>query len=160
GLRSEETKAGSVVPLGVRLRSACDTPAFEAWSIIALALIAHAPALFGGYLWLDHAQIERGAAVLPPGRWLEGFSRGFAGTGYYRPLVTLSLSLEAAVSGGPLLHHALNLALHAAAALALARAGAALGLTRAARTLGAWLFAVHPLGSIVASAIAFRSESL
>ncbi|MBS2014449.1 MAG: hypothetical protein JST00_16300 [Deltaproteobacteria bacterium] len=126
---------------------------------IAAAIGAHLTALRAGFVWLDHAHIEDRAALVEKGDLVSAFTHGFAGTGYYRPLVSLSLSLDAAL-GGPLVFHATNLLLHAAAAAMTTVAGEALGLTRRAALFAGVLFAVHPLSSLVASAIAFRSESL
>ncbi len=126
----------------------------------ATAVLAHGSALGAGYVWLDHAHLEGRAAIAPPSGWLGLFMRGFAGTGYYRPLTALSLSLDALV-GSPVLFHAVNLAWHAAAATMTAVvAETVLGRSRRAAVAAGALFAVHPLGSLVASAIAFRSESM
>ncbi|MCC6899614.1 MAG: tetratricopeptide repeat protein [Polyangiaceae bacterium] len=125
----------------------------------ALGIAAHATALRAGFVWLDHAHLTTGLAVRPPSEWLALFREPFAGTGYYRPLTALSLSVDALI-GTPLPFHCVNLGLHAAAAMLLLLAAEALGVTRRAATLGALLFAAHPVGSLVAGAIAFRSESL
>jgi tetratricopeptide (TPR) repeat protein len=124
------------------------------------AVAAHASALWGDFIWLDHAHIEQGLALAPAGEWLSLFTHGFAGTGFYRPLMSASLSLDAALGGAPWLYHATNLGFHAAAAVLTLLAGQTLGLTRRAALLAALLFAVHPLTSLVANAIAFRSESM
>ena len=127
--------------------------------MLAAAIAAHATVLGGGLIWLDHAHIEAGLALRPPAEWLALFREPFAGTGYYRPLTALSLSIDA-LFGSVAAYHLTNLALHAAAALGLVHAAQALGVGRRAATLGGLLFAVHPVGSLVAGAIAFRSESL
>jgi Tfp pilus assembly protein PilF len=128
--------------------------------IVFVALAAHASSLWAGFIWLDHAHIEEGLALAPAGEWLSLFSHGFAGTGFYRPLMSASLSLDAALGGAPWLYHATSLALHAAAAVLTFLAAQTLGLTRRAATLAALLFAVHPATSLVANAIAFRSEAM
>lgn len=110
-------------------------------------------------MWLDHAHIGEGLALQPPAQWLELFREPFAGTGYYRPLTALSLSIDA-LWGHAAVFHGVNLALHALAAVLLLLAAEALGTSRRAATLGALLFAAHPVGSLVAGAVAFRSESL
>lgn len=136
--------------------------AHRAWPLLAAgaAVAAHFPALRGGFVWLDHAHLERGLAVLPPGRWLELFTAPFAGTGYYRPLTALSLSVDAAIGGAPLLYHAVTLGWHALAAAMVALLAETCGLGRRAALLAGVLFAVHPASSLVASAIAFRSEAM
>src|SRR6478735_1976069 len=130
------------------------------WLIVFAATAAHASALWAGFIWLDHAHIEQGLALAPAGEWLSLFSHGFAGTGFYRPLMATSLSLDASLRGAPWLYHATSLAFHAAAAVLTLLAGLALGLIRRAATLAALLFVVHPATSLVANAIAFRSEAM
>jgi tetratricopeptide (TPR) repeat protein len=130
------------------------------WLIVFAAVAAHASALWSGFIWLDHAHIEDGLALAPAGEWFSLFSHGFAGTGFYRPLMSMSLSLDAAMGGAPWLYHATTLAFHAAAAVMTLLAAQTLGLSRNAATLAALLFAVHPATSLVANAIAFRSEAM
>jgi hypothetical protein len=130
-------------------------------ALIALIAIAtHATALRGGFIWLDHAHIEDGRGVAPPGGWMALFTQGFAGTGYYRPLMALSLSLDAALGQGVWLYHATTVLWHALAAVLTSKAASALGLSRCAAVAAGILFAVHPLSSLVAGAIAFRSEAM
>jgi tetratricopeptide (TPR) repeat protein len=124
------------------------------------AFAAHATALACGYVWLDHAHIEDGLALAGPAGWLALFSGGFAGTGFYRPLMSVSLSIDAALGGAAWLYHLSTLAFHVAAAVMTVVAAGALGLPRRAALLAGLLFAVHPAASLVASATAFRSESM
>ena len=128
--------------------------------VMIVAVVAHASALWSGFIWLDHAHLEQGLALAPAGEWLSLFSHGFAGTGFYRPIMSMSLSLDAALGGAAWLYHATSLALHAAAAVLTLLAAQTFGLSRRAATLAALLFAVHPVTSLVANAIAFRSESM
>ncbi len=129
-------------------------------AVAAAAIAAHATALAGGFVWLDHAHLEDGLALARPGDWPALFTGGFAGTGFYRPLTALSLSLDAALGGAPLLYHATTLAFHAVAAVLTFIAAGSLGLSRRAALLAGLLFAVHPATSLVAAATAFRSESM
>jgi hypothetical protein len=134
--------------------------------VAAAAFAAHVTALAGGFVWLDHAHIEDGLALAGQGQrkgidaWLALFTTGFAGTGFYRPLMSVSLSIDAALGGAPLLYHATTLAFHVAAAVLTSVAAGALGLSRRAALLAGLLFAVHPATSLVTSATAFRSESM
>jgi Tfp pilus assembly protein PilF len=130
-------------------------------ALIALIAIAtHATALRGGFIWLDHAHIEDRLGVAPLRGWTTLFTQGFAGTGYYRPLMALSLSLDAAFGQGAWLYHATTVLWHALAAVLTSTAACALGLSRRAAVAAGILFAVHPLSSLVAGAIAFRSEAM
>jgi len=129
--------------------------------VVAVAAVAtHATAAAGGNIWLDHAHFEQGLALAPAGDWPALFTRGFAGTGFYRPLAALSFSIDAALWHHPVCFHLVTLAWHAAAALLLRIAALSLGLSRGAALVAAVLFAVHPVTSLVASATAFRSEAM
>ena len=129
--------------------------------LIALAALAsHVAALSAGFIWLDHSHLEDGLALAQDGDFLTLFTRGFAGTGYYRPLMSVSLSLDAALGGGPLVYHAFTLLWHAGAAVLASVAAVSLGLSRRVAWGAGLLFAVHPLTSLVANAVAFRSESM
>lgn len=123
------------------------------WVIVA-ALASHATALRAGFVWLDHAHIEAGLGLTG------AFTQAFAGTGFYRPLTALSLSLGEALGGGPGIHHTINLLLHATAAVFVVLAAEAFGFRRRASTLAGLVFAVHPITSLSAAAIAFRSEPM
>ncbi len=128
-------------------------------AVVTSALVAHLTALGGGFVWLDHAHVEEGLAIAPLARAHELFREGFAGTGFYRPMMALSLSLDAIV-GRTFVFHLTNLAWHAAAALLVYVVAQLLGLSRRAATVAGVLFAVHPVTAIVADAIAFRSEAM
>ncbi|MGK3982850.1 tetratricopeptide repeat protein [Sorangium sp. So ce136] len=129
-------------------------------AVAALAAASHATALGGGYVWLDHAHIGEGRALAAPSGWPGLFTRGFADTGFYRPLMALSLSIDAAVSRTPGLFHAVTLGWHALASVMTTVAARTLGLSPRAALAAGLLFAVHPTTSLVASAIAFRSEAM
>ena len=81
----------------------------------SLVAVAWATTLGGGYVWLDHAHLERGLALAAPGEFLALFTRGFAGTGFYRPLVALSLSIDALLADSPMWFRAVTLGWHALA---------------------------------------------
>jgi hypothetical protein len=108
-----------------------------AWTLApaAAAIASHATALTAGFVWLDHAHIEAGYALASPSGWPALFTRGFAGTGFYRPLMALSLSIDA-LAGAPWLYHAVSVAWHAAAATLVVFAASALGWARRAAILG------------------------
>src|SRR5262245_1246165 len=112
------------------------------------AIAAHLTGLGGGFIWLDHAHIEEGLAIAEPSDWPSLFTRGFAGTGFYRPLVALSLSIDAAISNSPGFFKAVTLGWHAAAAYAVVLAARVLGLSERASTVAGLLFAVHPATSL------------
>lgn len=128
--------------------------------VLACAIATHVTALGAGFVWLDHAHLEDGLAIARPSQWAGLFTHGFAGTGYYRPLMALSLSIDALFARGPLLFHLTSIAWHAAAAVLVLKVAETFGLTRRASLAAAALFAVHPVTALVADAIAFRSEAM
>lgn len=133
--------------------------------ITLVAFVAHVLALRAGFVWLDHAHLEGGAAIAQPHAWLGLFRHGFAGTGFYRPLMALSLSIDAWLAsssgvGGAFVFHVTSVAWHALAVVLVVPAAKTLGLSRRAATLAAVIFAVHPATGLVANAIAFRSEAM
>lgn len=127
--------------------------------VLASAIVTHLTALGAGFVWLDHAHLEAGLAIARPSQWASLLTHGFAGTGYYRPLMALSLSIDALV-GGPFVFHLASIAWHALAAVLVLRVADVLGLTRRAALVAGVLFAVHPVSALVADAIAFRSEAM
>jgi hypothetical protein len=155
---------------GVTQLAKPDRTAVRLYAAIALvAVAAHGSALLAGWVWLDHAHIEQGLAWVPLRRAWTAFTQGFAETSYYRPLMTLSLSVDAAITSArssgvhaahPLWFHAVSLAWHAAAAVMVAAAARVLTDRRHAWWLAGVLFAAHPVTSVVANAIAFRSEAM
>lgn len=127
--------------------------------VLASAIATHVTALGAGFVWLDHAHLEEGLAVARPSAWGSLFMHGFAGTGYYRPLMALSLSVDA-LAGGPLVFHLTSIAWHALAAVLVLLVADVLGVARRAALAAGVLFAVHPVSALVADAIAFRSEAM
>jgi len=125
----------------------------------AVAFVAHATVLGAGFVWLDHGDLEQGAALAAPSGWPGLFTRGFARTGFYRPLMALSLSIDS-LAGSAAVFHLTSLLSHALAAVLVVLAAESYGLTRRASLTAGLLFGVHPVGSLVAGAIAYRAESL
>lgn len=131
----------------------------ERLAVAGAAVLAHASALGGGYVWLDHGDLEAGAALAPPSRWLALFTSGYARTGFYRPATALSLSLDG-VAGHPWAFRASSLAVHALVAVLAVGAAEALGLSRRAALLAGALVAVHPAAALVAGIATFRADLL
>jgi hypothetical protein len=100
------------------------SPLGAAFAAGALALVTHGVGLAGGFVWLDHGHLERGLA-LPSEGLLAAFRAGFAGTGYYRPAMSLSLGLDAWLGGSPGQYHASSLLAHGLCAALLPAAAAA-----------------------------------
>ncbi|MCC6746428.1 MAG: hypothetical protein IT371_02150 [Deltaproteobacteria bacterium] len=127
--------------------------------VAAAAIASHLFALRNGFVWLDHGDLEAGAALAPPAAWLDLFARGYARTGFYRPLTALTLSLDS-LWGSPVAYHATSLALHALCAVAVVAAARSLGAARSGALAAGLLFAVHPVTSLVANQIVYRGDSL
>lgn len=83
------------------------------------------------------------------------------GSSAYRPLTTLTYSLNHAVGGlAPAGYHLVNLLLHAGAASLVLALALALGVPLAAATLAGLLFAVHPVHVEAVANVAGRKELL
>jgi hypothetical protein len=117
--------------------------------LVLLGALAFAAVPFFELVWDDrhflHADsaVARGSlAHLLTSDWsLEG-----PRSGYYRPLVTLSLVLESRLSGGsPAVHHTMNVVYHLGAALALVWAALRLLGNPTAAWLAGLAFVVHPI---------------
>jgi Flp pilus assembly protein TadD len=79
----------------------------------------------------------------------------------YRPLTSATYALQHALGGpAPLGYHLGNVLLHAITSLLVLALGRRLGLSLAAATLGATLFAVHPLHVEVVANVAGRKDAL
>ena len=118
-------------------------------AIALLAVAAFLNALGGEFLYDDVPYVTRNPQVQEPSfasLFLAPLS-GRAELGLYRPLPTLTFALQAAGRGDAAPtwpFHALNVALHASAAVAGWRFLLRLGLSSGTAWLGAALFAVHP----------------
>lgn len=134
------------------------------WPLAAVvaAFAAHASVLSGGFNWLDHGDIEQGRVVLPLDELSRAFTEPFGGTGFYRPLVTVTLSLDHALYGtSPAGYHLTNLLLGCALVAAVyLLLRVFFELERGAAGLGALVVAVHPLTWLPFGAIAYRPELL
>lgn len=131
---------------------------------LGLALLAHLPALWNGFVYDDHWLVERNPVVrtLDPRTHLATpfWSRWETQGGYYRPLVTMSVALDRQLHGTKAWgFHATNLLIH------MASVGLLLGLLtrlcdRRAAIFGAALFAVHPVQSEAVVWIMGRTDLL
>jgi tetratricopeptide (TPR) repeat protein len=134
-----------------------------AWLLVPVAtLLSHASYVANGFTWLDHLDIERGAAIVPLSEWTAAFLTRYGDTGFYRPLVTLVHSLDRAVFGdwAPGFH-ATNVLLHAAvASAAVPFARCLFGLAPREALLAGLVMAVHPLSSLPTGAVSYRPELL
>ncbi len=134
-----------------------------AWILILLLVLAvHASYIGGGFIGIDHGDIEGSRAILPASALGQVFSRPFGATGFFRPLVTLANSLDALVYGkwAPGFH-VTSIFLH------LAFVVAAGFFARIFFRLEPWesnivmlVVGVHPLSWPIVGAVHYRSEQL
>jgi hypothetical protein len=121
-------------------------------AFILLALAAYAPAL-GGWFLSDDAMIGgiydgNDVNWSHVGRTFAMDWRGFNGaeTRFFRPLVVITLALDAALWGlQPWGFHLTNVLLHGLVASLVVAVGTRLGASRSAALLGGALFALEPL---------------
>ncbi|HEX4825661.1 MAG TPA: tetratricopeptide repeat protein [Candidatus Polarisedimenticolaceae bacterium] len=133
----------------------------------AVATALYLPSLRFGFTYDDAAVVENqpqitghawGAMLVSP--YHTGATTRTP-TGLYRPLATLSLAANHAVSGlHPWSYHLLNVLLHALVAALVVALGAALGLPPQASLVAGLAFAVHPVHVEPVANVAGRAELL
>jgi len=147
------------------------TPAFAALLIVAAVLLAWSNSFTAPFEFDDHGSIVKNTTIrrlLPPA-WLHPPSSGETVSG--RPVLNFTFALNYAAGGLDVRgYHAVNLGIHALAALALfgiVRRTLALRPGPAAGGSGTWLaagtallWAVHPLQVESVTYVAQRAESL
>jgi len=130
--------------------------------VVITTLLIRLSYINNGFVWLDHGDIEQKRAIVPLSELLNVFTERFGETGFYRPLVSLFLSIEYAFFGtwAPG-YHIVNISLH-------------LGVVVAAvyfvkrffnlSTTGSWIagliVAVHPLSWFTVGTIASTPDLL
>jgi tetratricopeptide (TPR) repeat protein len=136
------------------------------WGPPALAALVFAPALAGGFVHDDRAQIVGNPLVKDLAFLPELFSGGaWAGAGsassWYRPLMLASFALDHALFGwfAPA-WHAVQLALFAGVVALAARLAVRVERDARAAWLGASLFAVHPVNAEAAAWLSARCDLL
>src|SRR3989344_1544382 len=66
---------------------------------VVVIILTHLPYIQNGFVWLDHGDIEKKRSILPISELLNAFTGRFGETGFYRPLVSVILSMEYAFFG-------------------------------------------------------------
>jgi tetratricopeptide (TPR) repeat protein len=134
-------------------------------SVALLAVVAHAAALAGEFVYDDFHSIVGNPAL----RDLASVPRFFAdptafsgsGASMYRPVLLVTLALNHAMGAGTVIaFKATNVLLHAMTAAVLFAQLRAWAAPCAAAGLAAALFAVHPLASETVNLVCARSEGL
>ncbi len=137
-------------------------------AVLLAGFLVHAQALGFGFTWLDDQSLVLRAQsrLTDPSFALTAFredafhvepSRRY----YYRPVLTLSFMLDAALGGpSPFVYHLTNLVLHLACAWLVRRTLLRLGASWGWSLFLGAVFAVHPAFAGVASWIPGRNDSL
>src|SRR5437667_4026809 len=68
-------------------------------SVLFFIFLFHLSFIGNGFVWLDHGDIEKGRAIISLGNFSDAFLMRFGETGFYRPLVTIMHSIDAAMYG-------------------------------------------------------------
>ncbi|MCB9758871.1 MAG: glycosyltransferase family 39 protein [Alphaproteobacteria bacterium] len=141
------------------------------WGLVALLVVtgwAYLPLLATGFCWDDAALVEHNRltgdlanlpAFFTTDLW-QTLELAGADSGYYRPLMLVSLAVDRALFGlSPAAHHAHSVLWHLACTAAL------WGLLRrmvapGAALLGAAIFALHPVQIEAVALIAARNDSM
>jgi Flp pilus assembly protein TadD len=126
-----------------------------------LAVLSYLNSLHGEFTFDDLGLIRDNplitgsrAAILP--LWTTVYNPG----ALYRPLTMSTYFLQARLGNGPLALHAVNVVLHAAVCVAAYALAMALLKSTLAATVGAAVFAVHPVHTEAVASIVGRAELL
>ena len=130
--------------------------------VLGITLLTHASYINNDFTWLDHIDIEQGKAIISPSQWHMAFAARYGETGFYRPLVTLTHSVDATFYGQwPPGFHLTNVLLHlVVVASAVLFLGCFFPMKRREALLTGLIFGVHPLSWLPVGAISYRPELL
>ena len=146
------------------------TPSNAARPMLVIAmLVVFLPLLSGEFVWDDHLLVVENSltdSLLNAGAMFR--SDLWAGTpvpeadpGYYRPLVVLDLAVTRAIAGlSPFAHRLHNLLWHGLAVALLLRWLQAVLSSRLAATMGAAVFAVHPVQLEAVGFVSARNDPM
>jgi len=129
------------------------------------ALLAHANGVPGGFTYDDKAIVRDNPRIRSPSAVSQLFTTqyfgGPRGSGTaYRPMLLLSFAVQWWIHGADATSfRAVNLLLHAAATLLLARLLLEIGLSRAVAVGASLLFAVHPIHVEAVASVVGRGET-
>ncbi|MEZ0227120.1 MAG: hypothetical protein ACAI25_00725, partial [Planctomycetota bacterium] len=139
--------------------------------LVAVALLAHAPAFDGTYTYDDHVIVEQNprlvvrsaddlVELVRSNYWGEASAR--SGEKLFRPVPLVTYALERAIVGGPnaTFARAVNVVLHALTALVAFALFAQVSRDERTALFAAALFAAHPLHSEAVAGIVGRAEVL
>lgn len=134
--------------------------------VALLAVLVHLPSLHDGFALDDVRDIQENEAVHGLGRLGDLLLSPYRadippGRSPYRPVTSVSFALSWALGGGsPVVFHAVNVGLHAAATAAVVALLALLGASVLWSVAGAALFAVHPVHAEAVANVVGRGDVL
>lgn len=131
-------------------------------AVLIVTFLTHISYIPNGFTWLDHGDIERKRAVASLEKLPAIFTNRFGDTGFYRPLITLSNSLDAILyENSALGFHATNVLLHIAVTAAVPLfLFAFFRLKNLELLLATLFFGIHPVSFLPVGAISYRQELL
>lgn len=134
--------------------------------VVLLAVLVHLPSLRHGFALDDLRDIQENEAVHGLGRLGDLLLSPYRsdippGRSPYRPVTSVSFALSWALGGGsPVVFHAVNVGLHAAATAAVLALLALLGAPLLWSAAGAAVFAVHPVHAEAVANVVGRGDVL
>jgi protein O-mannosyl-transferase len=131
-------------------------------SALLLIFLLHITYLNNGFIWLDHRDIEAQRAIVPVHRLPDALFTRFGDTGFYRPLISLTESVDSFLYGKWALgYHLTNVLLHViVVGLVPLAIVAFFPISLSEMLLVIILIGVHPFGWLPVGAISYRAELL
>lgn len=131
------------------------------WALVSITLLTHTPYILNGFVWLDHIDIEAQNALFPLSQLFQAFNHTYSATHFYRPLIAIMHSLDAAIYGQTAWgYHITNILIHTGVVILLYVVLNRLTRNRSASVIAALIFAVHPLQALSIGAISYRTDPL
>ncbi len=130
--------------------------------LFVLIFFLHIAKIPNNFTWLDHRDIEAGRSLFPVKELSHAFLKPFSDTHFYRPLVSISHSLNFALFGlNPHAFHAFSVVLHGMACICLAFcARIVFRMSERASLLSAFCLGISPTSFLPAGQISYVSELL
>lgn len=130
--------------------------------VLFITFVTHIPYINNGFTWLDHNDIETGAAILPINKLHQAFFSPFGQTSFYRPVVTIANSIDSFLyqkrAAG---FHFSNLLLHlGVVSLVALFLSVFFHLSLEQKFLASLIFGVHPGSILVVGSLTQRQEPL
>jgi hypothetical protein len=129
-------------------------------TVLVFTFLSHASYLNSGFTWLDHGDIEAGRTIIPLSDYPIMLVTRFGETGFYRPLVTFTNSLDYALyKTNATGYHLTNTLLHTAVtAVVPLFLSVFFTFTAVEMLLAMLIVGVHPLSWLEVGAITHRQE--